>query len=289
MRPAGPGRLAPGAKGQAGLVHLDQAGQGLALGVDHRPAQLARPAARPTCSCPARAAATAAGPRCRSGASPPARRPGTRCAAAGGCRAAPCPAVTEACALAGRALQGQPLAPQLPALVVPAGRAAEPVGPALLEQPAGAGRVVGEPAPRTPAAIAAARPSRPPPCALDATYSATGARGMSHNMIKTKARPLPARSSLFHAKSCRRGGLPAREPHKTSHRRAVRARGERGCGGCAGCCVTPARWSMTGRSEEVAGVVPRSPTGPAHDRAAPRPCAPSQNRGGSGAPRARRC
>jgi hypothetical protein len=43
--------------------------------------------------------------------------------------------------------------------------------------------------------------------------------------------------------------------------------------------VTPARWSMTGRSEEVAGVVPRFPSGPAHDRAAPRPCAPSQNRG----------
>ena len=89
VRPAGADRLAPGAKGERGLVHLDQAGEGLALGVDHRPAQLARPAARPTCSCPARAASTAAGPRCRSRGWPSARRPGTRCAGRGGCRAAP--------------------------------------------------------------------------------------------------------------------------------------------------------------------------------------------------------
>src|SRR6476646_1599439 len=54
------------------------------------------------------------------------------------------PAVTETCR-SQAALQGQPLAAQLPGLVVPAGRAAEPVGPALPEQPAGAGRVIGEP------------------------------------------------------------------------------------------------------------------------------------------------
>ena len=39
------------------------------------------------------------------------------------------------------------------------------------------------------------------------------------------------------------GGRGARDPHKTSHCRAVRARGERGCGGCADCCGAPARWS----------------------------------------------
>src|SRR3954470_22096497 len=45
-------------------------------------------------------------------------------------------------ALACRALQGQPLPSQLPALVVTASRAAEAVGPVLLEQPAGAPRVI---------------------------------------------------------------------------------------------------------------------------------------------------
>src|SRR4051794_31305050 len=47
--------------------------------------------------------------------------------------------------LARRALERQPLPRQLPALVVAARRAAEPVGPALVEQPAGARRLVGEP------------------------------------------------------------------------------------------------------------------------------------------------
>ena len=46
---------------------------------------------------------------------------------------------------AGRALEGQPFPGQLPALVVAASRAAEPVRPPLLHQPAGAGRVIGEP------------------------------------------------------------------------------------------------------------------------------------------------
>src|SRR4051812_20702687 len=55
------------------------------------------------------------------------------------------PAVTETRPLACRALERQPLAAQLPGLVVAAGRAAEPARPALPEQPAGAGRVVGEP------------------------------------------------------------------------------------------------------------------------------------------------
>src|SRR3954452_22648891 len=42
VRPAGAGRLALGAKGERGLVDLHQAGERLPLGVDHRPAQLAR-------------------------------------------------------------------------------------------------------------------------------------------------------------------------------------------------------------------------------------------------------
>jgi hypothetical protein len=42
VRASGPGGLVVDAKGQAGLVDLDQAGQGLALGIDHRPPQLAR-------------------------------------------------------------------------------------------------------------------------------------------------------------------------------------------------------------------------------------------------------
>src|SRR5207253_8454399 len=40
VRAPRPGGLALGAKGQAGLVDLDQAGERLALGVDHRVAEL---------------------------------------------------------------------------------------------------------------------------------------------------------------------------------------------------------------------------------------------------------
>jgi hypothetical protein len=47
--------------------------------------------------------------------------------------------------LAAGTLERQPLAAQLPGLVVVAGRAAEAVGPTLPEQPAGAGGVIREP------------------------------------------------------------------------------------------------------------------------------------------------
>ena len=81
--------------------------------------------------------------------------------------------------LARRALERQPFPGQLPALVVPAGRAAKPVRPPLLHQPAGAGRVIGEPG------LELGQRSRQPaipstPTRSGTTYSATGARGMSH-------------------------------------------------------------------------------------------------------------
>ena len=93
--PGRPRPVRPWCEGQAGLVDLDQAGERLPPGIDHRPTQL-RKAARPSCSCRARAAATAAGPRYRSCGSPSAsgqepepERQVLRCGTV--------PAVTEVC------------------------------------------------------------------------------------------------------------------------------------------------------------------------------------------------
>ena len=166
-------------KGSRGLVHLDQAGEGLPLGVDHRPAQLAHQqpgrlvAAQPELQpqLPGRDAVLVRRHQ------PGGQEPGAQAEVAavehrpGGDRDLP---------LAGRALQGQPLAAQLPGLVVPAGRAAEPVGPALLEQPAGAGRVIGEPGLELGQRSRQLGHPSPSRVLRHATYSPTGARGMSH-------------------------------------------------------------------------------------------------------------
>src|SRR3954447_25158175 len=144
VRAPRPGRLAPARKGQAGLVDLDQAGQGLALRVDHRPPQLAEQQ-------PGRlVAAQLELPPQLAGRHPVLvrrREPGRQEPGAQGQMAAVQRRAggDRDLALARRALQGHPRPRQLPCLGVAAGLAAEPVGPPLLEQPAGAGRLVGEP------------------------------------------------------------------------------------------------------------------------------------------------
>src|SRR4051794_7605234 len=144
VRSAGPGRLVPGAKGQAGLVHLDQAGQGLPVRVDHCPAQLAEqqpgrlagaePELEP--QLPGRHPVLVRRHR------PGGQEPGAQRQVAAVQRRA---GGDRDLTLAGRALERQPLAGQLPGLIMAASRAAEPARPALLEQPAGAGGLVGKP------------------------------------------------------------------------------------------------------------------------------------------------
>src|SRR4051794_20513872 len=143
VRAARPDRLVLAAKGDRGLVDLDQAGERLAFGVDHRPAELAQEqpgglvAAEPELEpeLPGGDAVPVRGHQPRRQEPELERQVAAVQHRAGGHRGLP---------VAPRALHEQRAPAQLPSLVVPAAGAAEPVGPALLEQPAGAGRVVGE-------------------------------------------------------------------------------------------------------------------------------------------------
>ena len=145
VRPPGPGRLAPAAEGQAGLVHLDQAGQRLPVRVDHRRPQLpqqqpgrlvgAEPELQP--QLPGRHPVPVR--RHQPGGGEPDLQ---RQVAAVHHRARR----HRGLAPAGPALQGQDLAPEPPEAVVAAPRAGEAPAPAVLQQPLGAGRLVREPA-----------------------------------------------------------------------------------------------------------------------------------------------
>ena len=186
MRPAGADRLALGAKGTRSRPPRPGRPRARARGRPS-PAAACAPAARPTCSCPGQLL-----PQLPGGDAVPVRRhqprgqePGAQAEVAAVQHR---PGGHRDLALAGRALQGQPLAPEFPALVVAAGRAAEPVGPALLEQPAAQAASSGNRASnsgsdRGSSAILS------PPTRSHPTYSATGTKGMSHCSRST---PMPA-------------------------------------------------------------------------------------------------
>src|SRR5689334_10523630 len=145
VRPPGPGRLAVGAKGQAGLVHLDQAGQRLPVRVDHRrpqlprqqPGRLVAAQAQLQPELPGRHPVLVRRHQPGGGEPDPQRQVAAVHHRASGHRGL---------APAGPALQGQDLAPEPPEAVVAAARAGEAPAPAVLQQPLGAGRLVREPA-----------------------------------------------------------------------------------------------------------------------------------------------
>ena len=136
-------RLILAAKGDRSLVNLHQAGERLTLGIDHRSAELLEQqpshlvAAHPELP-PQLPGGDAVLMRRHE---PPGQEPELERQVAavqdrpGGHRGLPA---------ASRALDQPRAAIQLPALVVPTPGAAEPLRPALLEQPASAGRVIGK-------------------------------------------------------------------------------------------------------------------------------------------------